>query len=198
MKVDIFNIDNKYSIIYADPPWDYSYIGKNFDRNFTKSKNGFAPVVSAKDHYNTMTNQDIMDLPLNKLSEKNCLLFIWITNPLLDIGFEVIKAWGFTFKTVAFVWNKIKVMPGFYTMSQVELCFVAKKGNIPKPRGARNIKQYYEETRGLHSRKPNEFRNRIEQMFPEQKKIELFARKETGGLFKDERFKEWDIWGNET
>jgi len=197
MKVDIFNTDNKYSIIYADPPWDYSYVGKNFDRNFTKNKNGFAPVVSAADHYNTMTNQEIIDLPVQTIIAKDCLLFMWITSPLLEIGMEVIKEWGFTYKTIAFVWNKKKLMPGFYTMSQVEICIVAKKGNIPRPRGARNIKQYYEETRSKHSRKPDEFRNRIEQMFPESKKIELFARKETGGLFEDTRFEYWDIWGFE-
>ncbi len=211
MKVDIYKTKNKYPIIYCDPPWDYSYVGKNFDRNFTKAKNGFAPVISAKDHYDTMTNKEIMELPVNNLTEKDCLLFIWITSPLLDIGMEVIKAWGFQYKTIAFVWNKIKVMPGFYTMSQVELCIVAKKGNIPKPRGARHIRQYFEtetneldivfpqyykESRGLHSRKPDEFRQRIERMFPEQKKIELFARKEYG-LFEDNRFDKWDIWGNE-
>ena len=208
MKVDIFNTDKKYSIIYADCPWDYSYVGKNFDKNFTKSKNGFSPVVSAKDHYDTMSNQQIKELPVKELTEKNCLLFIWITAPLLEIGMEVIKAWGFEYKTKAFTWNKKALMPGFYTMSQIEDCYVAKKGNIPKPRGIRNCRQfyetffdnlpeYYEEKRSLHSRKPDEFRIRIEKMFPEQNKLELFARKEKNTLIPDTRFDNWDIWGKE-
>ena len=181
----------KYQIIYADPPWDYSYVGKNFDRQFTKNKNGCAAVVSAHDHYDSMTNADIAALPVASISDDNCLLFIWITNPMLDIGMEIIKAWGFEFKTVAFVWEKQSLNPGFYTMSQCELCIVAKKkgGNIPKPRGARNVRQFLSEKRTVHSKKPDEIRNRIVEMFPEQDKIELFARQEFPG---------WDCWGNET
>lgn len=180
--------NKKYEIIYADPPWDYSYIGKNFDRQFTKVKNGFRPVVSAKDNYDTMTNEDIKNLPVKNITADNSLLYIWITNPHLDIGMEVIKAWGFEYKTVAFVWYKQEVNPGFYTMSECELCFVAKKGNIPKPRGARNIRQLISEKRTVHSRKPSEAARRIELMFPEQSKIELFSRENRPG---------WDSWGDE-
>lgn len=177
-----------YDIIYADPPWDYTYVGKNFDSQFTKTKDGFAPVVSAHDHYNSMTNREIMDLPIQKIAADNCLLFIWITSPHLDIGLRVIEAWGFEYKTIAFVWEKQAVNPGFYTMSQCEICIVAKKGSIPKPRGARNIRQFLSEKRTKHSRKPDEIRNRITEMFPTQRKVELFAREEFSG---------WDSWGNE-
>lgn len=197
MTVDIFNTDKKYSIIYADPPWSYNYLGDNFDSQFTKSKNGFGAVLSAKEHYNTMTNKDIMELPIKNITDKDCLLFMWVTNPLLEIGMKVLNTWEFEYKTIAFIWYKEATNPGFYTMSQCEICIVAKKGNIPKPRGARNIMQFHSEKRGSHSRKPHEFRRRINQMFPEQKKIELFARKENGGLFEDTRFDGWDIWGNE-
>lgn len=197
MKIDIYNTDKKYNIVYVDPPWSYNYLGDTFASQFTKNGELFSPVLSAKSHYNTMTNQDIIDLPVKKISAENSLLFIWITNPLLDIGMRVIKAWEFEYKTIAFVWYKQATNPGFYTMSECELCIVAKRGNIPKPRGARNITQFYAEERGSHSRKPHEFRKRIVQMFPKQKKIELFARKENGGLFEDERFRGWDIWGNE-
>lgn len=182
--------EKKYNIIYADPPWDYSYVGKNFDKQFTKSKFKFDPVVSAKDHYNTMSMQELYNLPIQEICEKDCLLFIWITNPHVDVGMELIKKWGFEFKTVAFVWHKQATNPGFYTMSQCELCFVAKKkgGNIPKPRGLRNVRQFYSEKRTKHSKKPDEIRYRIEKMFPEQTKIELFAREKITG---------WDAWGNE-
>jgi len=180
----------KYQIIYADPPWDYSCIGKNFDRQFTKKKTGFYPIVSAKDHYNSLTNIEIMKLPIEKLCAKDCLLFIWITSPHINIGMKVIEAWGFEYKTVAFVWYKQATNPGFYSMSECELCFVAKKrgGNIPKPRGIRNARQFLAEKRTKHSAKPSEIRNRILKMFPEQNKIELFAREKVAG---------WDVWGNE-
>tara|TARA_B100000315_G_C14055760_1_gene353960 strand:- start:130 stop:462 length:333 start_codon:yes stop_codon:yes gene_type:complete len=98
------------------------------------------------------------------------------------------KAWGFNWATVAFAWDKQKVNPGWYTMSQVELCLVGKIGRIPQPRGARNVRQFISELRTAHSAKPNHVRTMIEWMFPTQRKIELFARSEQPG---------WDVWGNE-
>ena len=71
--------------------------------------------------------------------------------------------------------------PGFYTMSQCELCLVFRRGRIPTPRGARNERQLVRAERGPHSAKPEEVRRRIERMFPEQRKIELFARREVPG-----------------
>ena len=83
---------------------------------------------------------------------------------------------------------KERVNPGFYTMSQCELCLVGKRGKIPRPRGARNERQLVRELRGVHSTKPEEVAVRIGRMFPEQRKIELFARRAREG---------WDVWGNE-
>jgi N6-adenosine-specific RNA methylase IME4 len=73
-------------------------------------------------------------------------------------------------------------------MSQTEFVLAATRGNIPKPRGARNVRQFLSERRTKHSRKPKEVRDRIEAMFPTQRKIELFARERVPG---------WDAWGNE-
>ena len=122
------------------------------------------------------------------MCDEDCLLFMWATSPHLDQAIELLKAWGFSWATVGFVWDKQKVNPGFYTMSQVELCLIGKRGKIPKPRGARNIRQLVSEMRGKHSAKPAEVRKRIEEMFPEQNKIELFAREAPEG---------WDVHGNE-
>jgi N6-adenosine-specific RNA methylase IME4 len=113
---------------------------------------------------------------------------MWTSSPHLDQAIELMKAWGFKWATVGFVWDKQKVNPGFYTMSQVELCLIGKKGKIPQPRGARNIRQLVSIERGKHSAKPHEVRQRIELMFPTQNKIELFARDEVEG---------WDCHGNE-
>jgi N6-adenosine-specific RNA methylase IME4 len=90
---------------------------------------------------------------------------------------------------VAFVWHKGKTNPGFYTMSETELCLVFKRGKIPTPRGSRNERQFLYETRREHSRKPEEIRKRIERMFPSQSKYEMFARTQTPG---------WDTFGNQT
>src|SRR5690606_6575642 len=89
-------------------------------------------------------------------------------------------------KTVAFVWNKMVHNPGRYTLSYCELCLLFKRGRIPSPRGARNVKQLVNERRGEHSEKPAEVRRRIERMFPQQSKIELFARAQIKG---------WTAWG---
>ena len=113
---------------------------------------------------------------------------MWATSPHLDQAIDLLKSWGFSWATVGFVWDKKKVNPGFYTMSQCEICLIGKKGKIPSPRGARNIRQLVRVERTRHSEKPDEVRSRIVKMFPTQNKIELFARKKAKG---------WDSWGNE-
>jgi N6-adenosine-specific RNA methylase IME4 len=143
---------------------------------------------SATDHYPVLSYEELQKLDVGEIAEPDALLFMWTSSPHLDQAITLGKAWGFVYCTVAFVWDKQKVNPGNYTMSQCELCLVFKKGKIPKPRGARNVKQFLSEMRGRHSAKPKEIRDRIAAMFPEQKKIELFARERVNG---------WDAWGNE-
>lgn len=179
----------KYSIIYADPPWDYG--GKmQFDKSSTSSdkinieKNIF--ISSANFKYPTVKTKDLIKIPIYEIAEDDCLLFMWVTNPHLAQGIELGKAWGFEYKTVAFVWDKMNHNPGQYTMSYCELCLVFKRGKIPRPRGARNVKQLVRVPRSAHSEKPNEVLKGIEAMFPTQSKIELFARKKPKG---------WDVWG---
>lgn len=174
--------DEKFEIIYADPPWDYK--GQ-------LQHNGVGGVESggAQKHYSTVTLDDLTNLNIKKITAGKALLFMWSSSPHLDQAIELGKAWGFSWATVAFVWNKMKTNPGFYTLSQCELCLVFRHGKIPTPRGARNIRQYIEEKRGRHSQKPDEVRKRISEMFPKQKKIELFARSTMKG---------WTAWGNET
>lgn len=169
----------KYSIIYADPCWDYA--GREQHNKVESNK-------SVIHHYPTMKLDEMKKLPIKDIAEKDCLLFMWSSSPHLDQAIELMKAWGFQYKTIAFVWDKQKVNPSYYTMSQVEICIVGKKGKIPSPRGSRNTRQFLSEMRTRHSAKPSEIRNRITEMFPTQSKIELFARDEVEG---------WDCWGNE-
>lgn len=181
--------DKKYSIIYADPPWDYG--GKmQYDKSSKSAelidikKKIF--ISSANFKYPTLKIKDLKRIPIYEIAEDDCLLFMWVTNPHLAQGIELGQAWGFEYKTVAFVWDKMVHNPGQYTLSYCELCLVFKRGRIPKPRGARNIKQLIRVPRGGHSEKPAEVLHNIELMFPQQKKIELFARKKPEG---------WDVWG---
>ena len=82
-------------------------------------------------HYPTVTLADLRQLPIGALAAADCLLFLWATSPHLDQAIDLGKAWGFAWATVAFVWDKERVNPGHYTMSQCELCLVFKRGRIP-------------------------------------------------------------------
>jgi len=127
-----------------------------------------------------------MSLPIENISKDDSLLFMWSTSPHLEQAISLGKAWGFDYKTIGFVWNKMNHNPGQYTLSYCELCLIFKRGKIPTPRGARNIKQLLEKPREIHSKKPREISDRIKKMFPTQSKIELFARQKQQG---------WDVWG---
>lgn len=182
----------KYQIIYMDPPWDYG--GKlQYDKSTIKSENiGFKKNIflsSASFKYPTLKMKELMKLDIPSIcDDKSCLLFMWTTGPQFANSIKLGESWGFEYKTVAFVWNKMIHNPGRYTLSQTEFCIVFKKGKIPTPRGARNIRQLVEYPRKEHSQKPTLVIEGITKMFPNQDKIELFAR---------ENYKGWDNWGLE-
>ena len=182
MKVDIFNTDRKYSIIYADPPWEFKYYSKKGEKK-----------KSAQAHYNCMKLEDIAELPINELSENDCILFMWVTMPFLEKCFDVIKAWGFEYKTCGFTWvKKNKVADsyffgnGHWTRANAELCLITTKGK-PK-RVSASVRQICDARIMEHSRKPDEIRDRIVQLCGDLPRIELFARQYVDG---------WDCWGNE-
>lgn len=180
MRIDIYNTDKKYNIIYADPPWQYKSKECLAKKSILNGKINY--------HYKTMNLEELKKMPINRLCEKDCLLFLWVVSPMLDDCIDVLKSWGFKYSTIGFVWNKERTNPGSYTMSECEVCLIGKKGKIPQPRGKRNIRQYVQEKRTEHSTKPEEVRKRINEMFPTQSKIELFARQHADG---------WDCWGLE-
>jgi len=171
----------KYSVIYADPPWDYK--GQKQHAGEGSEDTGGAEI-----HYPTVTLDHLKRLRVSTVCEPDCLLFMWATSPHLDQAIDLLQAWDFAWATVGFIWDKQRVNPGFYTMSQCEMVLIGKRGKIPQPRGSRNIRQFVSEMRGEHSAKPEEVRTRIEQMFPTQRKLEMFARNLTPG---------WDVWGNQ-
>ncbi len=183
--------DKKYQVIYADPPWDYG--GKmQYDKTCIKSENvGFEKNVfisSASFKYPTVKLNDLKKLNVPAIAADDCILFMWTTGPQFANSIELGKSWGFEYKTVAFVWDKQVHNPGRYTLSQTEFVLAFKKGKFPTPRGARNIRQLVSVHRGQHSEKPEIVIDGITKMFPNQVKIELFARKNYFG---------WDNWGLE-
>lgn len=172
----------KYDIILADPPWEYS------GRIKSSNEKGYTHVT---DHYPTMTGKEIMAMSdtIKNISKDNCLLLMWTTGPYMQYSIDVMKEWGFDYKTVAFVWEKQRVNMGAYTMSSCEFVILGKKGKIPQ-RSARNVRQFLSEKRTRHSKKPEEIMDRIDSIFNGGgiSKIELFARNSRSG---------WDSWGNE-
>ena len=183
--------DKKYEVIYADPPWDYG--GKmQYDKTTIKSENvGFKKNIflsSAAFKYPTLKIKELKELDVNAIAADNCILFMWTTGPQMANSIELGEAWGFEYKTVAFVWDKQVHNPGRYTLSQTEFVLAFKKGCFPSPRGARNVRRLISVHRGEHSEKPEEVIDGITKMFPSQEKIELFARKNYVG---------WDNWGLE-
>jgi len=179
----VININKKYNIIYADPPWSY------------RDKRDKHPRLcgGASAHYNTMTVEEIKNLPVNKLADDNCMLFIWVTFPNLQEGLDVIKTWGFTYKTLGFSWiktNKKNGKPffgiGYYTKSNCEVCLIGVKG---KPIVVSNkVSSVIIAPREEHSKKPDIVRDKIVELCGDLPRIELFARQKAEG---------WDVWGNE-
>jgi N6-adenosine-specific RNA methylase IME4 len=181
--------NKRYDIIYADPPWDYN--GKmQFDRtSTTKEKLDLTRKIfisSATFKYPTLKLDELKKLPIHSIMKDDCLLFMWATSPHLENAIKLGIAWGFQYKTIAFIWNKMIHNPGQYTLSNCELCLVFKHGKIPHPRGARNVQQLVSVPRQGHSVKPIEVMNGIKAMFPTQNKLEMFARRNVSG---------WDSWG---
>ena len=168
----------KYTVLYADPPWRY--------RN---KPNGRSP----ESHYPTMKTEDICALPIQALAAEDCALFLWVTMPMLFEAQKVLAAWGFRYKTVAFVWVKqnrkgsgVFWGMGYWTRANAELCLLATMGH--PQRRAKNIHQVIISPVEEHSKKPEEARRRIEALLGEVPRLELFARRPSPG---------WDVWGNE-
>ncbi len=170
----------KYQIIYADPPWSYK------DKALAGNRGAICK-------YPVMTIEDIKKLPVNELADKDCVLFLWVTMPKLNEVFDVIKSWGFEYKTVAFTWVKKNKKSdswfwgmGRWTRANAELCLLATKGS-PKRLSAA-VHSVIDTPIEAHSKKPHLVRERIRLLVGGGNAVELFAREKPEG---------WDVWGNE-
>lgn len=179
----------KYNIIYADPPWRF----KNWSMKELAVRGEKWARRYGRSPYDVMDIKDICALPVGDLAAKDCILFLWATYPKLREAFEVIDAWGFKYKTVAFTWVKLNPSGlgfhfglGYWSRGNPELCLLATKGH-PK-RLSKSVPNLTITPRRDHSRKPDEVRKKIIELVGDLPRIELFARDTTEG---------WSVWGNE-
>lgn len=186
----------KYQIIYADPPWKYAFPGTR---------------VKRADDYSTMTTDEICSIPIVNIADENCVLFVWGIWTAIEDCLKVIRAWGFEYKTVGFVWVKTKsdhakqytFLPeesfddffgmGMWTRSNTEYLLIGTKGK-PSPI-SHSVKQLVYAPMRKHSQKPNEVSERIVELMGNLPRIELFAR--TNDKIDQYETRGWDVWGNE-
>lgn len=185
-----------YGAILADPPWKFYNWSKRpwwerSDRNTSRA---------VERHYDTQDTSTLATLPLADLASTDCVLFLWACWPTLKDAFQLIDAWGFTYKTCAFDWMKAdnrqphffeeetpaQVGMGYWTRANTEPCLLATRGK-PKRLNA-DVRQGIIAPRREHSRKPDGIHERIERLVAGPY-CELFARQKRAG---------WDVWGNQT
>lgn len=167
----------KYQIIYADPPWSYS---ENW---------GNGAVVH---HYKSLSLDNLKGLPIKDISDDNCHLYLWVTNPFLQEGLDLMRSWGFQYKqTITWVktykkTNKPVMGLGYYFRVCTEHVLFGVKGKLPRIN--KSIKNVLFDNYEAHSKKPDNFRKTIISHSGDRSRVELFARTKTPG---------WDVWGNE-
>jgi N6-adenosine-specific RNA methylase IME4 len=173
----------KFDIIYADPPWQY-----------TKSVLHGA----ACKHYDLMSLEELCKMPVKDIASNSCALLMWTTGPMFGQALKLIQAWGFKYKTVFLVWNKLYKRKlttvtgtGWYTKPSCEFLLIGMRGKLKDVKKVNaNVKQLLATARDEHSVKPDEARTCIHEFFKDDlNKIELFARCKVNG---------WSVWGNET
>lgn len=183
--------EKKYNVLYVDPPWSFSQ-GINARKTF---KNKAKEELNL--YYDTMTIEDIKNLKgfVQEHTTKNSVLFMWTTDAHLKSALEVMEVWGYTYKTIAFIWNKKEksgkqvAYMGKWTVKGSEIYLLGTKGAPHKFLKTHKVHQLVEAERGRHSEKPQEVRDRIVEMFGDKAKyLEMFAR---------EKVPPFDVWGNE-
>lgn len=179
-----------YEVILADPPWHYANRKTGGER---KNKTRFGG--GAQKHYPLMRDSELLAMAnfVSSRASDNAALFLWTTYPRLDFGIEVLKAWGFRFATVAYTWVKTVrdgsrpvYGPGTYTASNPEIVLLGVKGSITSMIGQKMQPSVIISPRMEHSRKPDEVRQRIIDLMPDARRIELFARTAFDG---------YEVWG---
>jgi N6-adenosine-specific RNA methylase IME4 len=165
--------EGEFDVILCDPPWSYN------------DKQDIPELGGAQKHYPSMSIQELCDMRVP--AAEDAVLFLWVTSPLLEASFEVIRSWGFEYKT-SFVWDKVKHNMGHYNSVRHEFLLVCVRGSKTP-----EVKKLFdsvitEERSNEHSEKPMVVYKIIETLYPRGKYLELFGRKKRKG---------WTIYGNE-
>lgn len=163
-------------IIVIDPPWKFS------------SNSKANPGRNAMRHYPCMTDAEIKALPVAEWSNKDALLFMWVTAPMLRRAIMIPESWGFRYVS-ELVWVKDRIGTGFWARNRHEPVLIYKRGKFPCPKPAPFADSVMSGQQRQHSRKPDALQDRIDAVWPDASKLEVFARQERPG---------WRAWGNET
>lgn len=164
----------KFRVIYADPPWSYGNTQPDYH-------------TEQRDHYPVMPLSDICALPVREWAEDDAVLFLWVTSPILEESFQVIRSWGFKYKA-SFVWDKVHHNMGHYNSVRHEFLLVCVRGSCqPDVRKLFDSVQSIERTK--HSKKPDEFYDIIETIYTHGDRLEIFARRPRSG---------WQRYGNQS
>ena len=166
----------RYGVILADPEWRF----ETYSRETGMDR-------AADNHYPTSVTDDICARPVGDIAADDCVLFLWVTVPMLPDALRVMEAWGFSYKS-HFIWNKDKIGTGYWNRNKHELLLVGTRGNIPAPAMGEQAHSVIDAPVRMHSEKPVAFYALIEAYFPNLPKIELNARRARPG---------WKAWGNE-
>lgn len=162
-----------FNVILADPPWQYRTVISESRR--------------IENHYPTMPLEAIKALPIQAITAPDAVLFLWATGPGVEEALEVLRAWGFEYRSQV-VWVKPSIGPGHWIRQRHELLLLGVKGNPPVPLPENRPDSVITANRREHSEKPEEAHLLIERAFSEFPKIELFSRGLRPG---------WVVWGNE-
>jgi len=181
--------NKKFQVIYADPPWEY---GRGVYQVYRPCNKGEKRFIN--DFYETMSIDELKALPIQNITDKDCALFMWFTYSHLKQAIELVESWGFEYKTIAFIWikksngGKTLANIGAWTMGNSEMCLIATKGSMLKYKKSNNVQQIVKAVRTKHSKKPLCIYSKIDELFPDCNKIELFSRSGVDG---------WYRYGNE-
>ncbi len=165
--------EQKFSVIYADPPWQY---------DFAETANR-----EVENQYPTMDIEKIKAINVTEFCHTDAVLYLWATAPKLRESLSVMEAWGFEYKT-HMVWVKDKIGMGYWARSQHELLLIGARGNFPPPSKEKRVSSIIEAPRRKHSQKPVQCAELLETLYPDMAKFELFCRSPREG---------WAVWGYE-
>jgi len=169
----------KFRVVYADPPWKYGdTLAGDLDSNYG----------GAEKHYPSMSITELASLPVKEHCDQNAVLFLWVTSPLLFQCEPVFEAWGFSYKS-AFIWDKVKHNMGHYNSVRHELLLICTRGSCTP-----DVNRLFDSVQSIeraekHSEKPEAFRNIIDTLYPNGRRVEMFARGSVPG--------NWESWGAE-